>query len=287
MKRSNNQTTRRQFLSTSTTAIVGLPFLRVGHLFSESAKKQRWGIILNTVKNEMKVDYRGTLERLAEMGYRYLEGGSYGDSTEDYYRFTKKLGLKTIIGGTSMSNLQESLDQYIERGNQLHYKYITCYWPWMSDAKSLTKRECMETAERLNTIGKRITEEGFGFTWHNHDKEFAEVEGKTAFDWLLQNTDPQWVNVQMDTYWVRKGNHEPVDLIRKYPGRFKLLHIKDMDNTPERGMTCAGAGNIDFKAILELWELAGVDYATVENERATDGIPCAQTSITHLKSIAL
>lgn len=143
----------------------------------------------------------------------------------------------------------------------------------------------MEAAERLNKVGMRLKEEGLSFTWHNHHVEFVEIEGKTAYDWVVQYADPAWVNMQMDIYWVYKGNYDPLSLINKYPGRFKLLHIKDMDRTKEKEMNCPGEGEIDFKGIFQQWEQAGIAYATVENERNKAGIHCAQISLEFLKSL--
>ncbi len=271
-------------MTRTSSLAVGYPLLGWRGLTREDGKRQ-WGIILNTVKQEMKTDYEKTLEQLAAMGYRYLEGGVYGDSPKAYRQFTKSLGMKTIAGGSSMGNLQKKLEDYIKTGNVLRYKYITCYWPWLSSAKNLTKQECLETAERLNNLGRRLRNEGFGFTWHNHDKEFAVIEDKTAFEWLMENTDPDWVNVQMDLYWVYKGNGDPLHLMKKYPGRFKLLHIKDMDESTERGMSCPGAGKINFKVIFERWKSAGVEFAIVENERTTQGIACARNSINYLNTM--
>ena len=233
----------------------------------------------------MADDYAQTLEKLAGMGYKYIEGGSYGDDAKAYFKLAKSLGLKTIIGGSSMSGLQKELPKYLEQANELRQKYITCYWPWMSDAKSITKEECLEAAERLNKMGRLIKQAGFKFTWHNHDKEFVDIQGKTAFDWLVQETDAAYVNVQMDTYWVAKGNHDPIALMKKYPGRIKLLHLKDITPQAKEDMTCVGSGNIDFQAVYDLMDQAGVEIATVENERTKTGLACAQSSIDHLKTI--
>ena len=278
---------RRKFIKNASLGALALPLLSdlVPTALSDSSHK--WGIILNTVRHDMEQDYRGCLEQLAAMGYTYIEGGTYGDSPEAYGKYLKELGLVPIVAGSSMENLQKNLFTLIREAHALTHKFLTCYWPWLGDAKNLTYDECMLTAERLNEMGKLFKKEGLRFTWHNHDKEFATVGEKTAFDILMENTDPDWVGVQMDIYWVHKGNHDPIDLFKTYPGRFDLVHVKDMDTSEERGITCVGSGKIDFEAIFSHAELAGIQYATVEHERTEEGegIPCAQSSIDHLKQL--
>ncbi len=290
---------RRTFLQQSSQALLSLPFLSNPFTLDHAQKTCPFtslsqnslitnhpiGIILNTVPEAMKTDYRGTLAQLKNMGYQYLEGGTYGEVPKEYAQYVKELELKVVAGGSSMANLWDNTDQFIETAHLLGYEYITCYWPWRSDATNITKKECMEAVESLNTLGKRFNKEGLGFTWHNHDKEFVEIEGKTVFDWLVQETDPELVNVQMDVYWVRKGKADPVALMKTYAGRIKLLHLKDMDHGEEEEMTCVGNGRLDFEEILGQWADAGVEYATVENEQNKRGIVCAQESIEFLKSL--
>ncbi len=278
---------RRNFLKNSALGTLALPLLPEILPSSFSHIDQKWGIILNTVRHEMEEDYQACLERLVDMGYTYIEGGVYGESTAAYGKYLKGLGLVPLLAGSSMANLQKNMFSFIRDAHTLEHPFLTCYWPWLSDAKNLTYDECMLTAERLNEMGKLFKKEGLRFTWHNHDKEFAPVGEKTAFDLLMENTDQDWVGVQMDLYWVHKGNHDPIDLFKKYPGRFDLVHVKDMDTSAEQAITCVGAGKIDFQEIFSHAELAGIQYATVEHERTEkgEGIPCAQSSIDHLKQI--
>ena len=91
----------------------------------------------------------------------------------------------------------------------------------------------------------------------------------------------------MDLYWVRKGGANPLDLFEKYPGRFELFHVKDMDDTEEEEITCVGEGQIDFQEIFDHAKHAGMEYAMVEHEDTEEGkgIDCARTSIKHLDTI--
>ena len=101
----------------------------------------------------------------------------------------------------------------------------------------------------------------------------------------MKNTDPDLVTTQLDLYWVVKGNADPVELIKKYPGRIELVHAKDMDSTTERGMTCVGNGIIDFKRIFVQAKTAGIRRIIVENEQWKGGFECAEVSYKSLTKL--
>lgn len=280
---------RRQFLRQTALATAGtLAFSCKSQPRKDQTAKLEPGIILNTVKEAMAEDYAGTLEKLANMGYRYVEGGPYGDSLSDYATLLRDLGLRVIAGGSSMAGLQKELDVYLERADVLGYRLIPCYWPWLSSAQNLTRDECLRAADNLNQMGEQAKKGGARLIWHNHDKEFVDLGGIMPFDLLVQNTDPDLVGIQLDTYWVAKGNQDPVALMQQYPGRYDMLHLKDMDRTEERGMTCVGEGTLDFQEIFANLETAGVRCATVEQERAgADGLRCAEASIRNLLALGV
>ncbi|MEM8898921.1 MAG: TIM barrel protein, partial [Bacteroidota bacterium] len=274
---------RRSFLKKSIIASLGASFFPIPSFAKET--EAQWGIILNTVQDQMEAQPEATLEALAEMGYTYVESGVYGKSRSTYARMLNSLGLKCIGGGSSIGNLIDNKKMFLKNAEKLSYEFITCYWPWMGSADSLTKEMVQKAAESLNKLGKELKAEGLQLSWHNHDKEFVMIEGKTAFDWLMELTDPEYVALQMDVYWVRKGGADPVALMKKYAGRVNLLHLKDMDASAEQGMTCPGDGIIDFQEVFNHAQEAGVIYATVENEQNKAGLPCAENSISYLKGI--
>lgn len=279
-----NSTSRRTFLKNTSLAALSLPFMSMN---LPVARSRKWGIILNTVQHQMESDPAGTLEKLAEMGYKYIEGNVYGDSTEAYGKLVKSLGLNAIGGGGSMGDILKHLPYYIQNGQALGHSYLCCYWPWMSDAKNLTVKECMETAERLNRLGKFLKRQGLRLAFHNHDKEFVKFNDITPYDILLSNTDPDYVTAQMDLYWVYKGNADPLVYFDKYPGRFELFHVKDMAKSADKGIECVGAGTIDFVPIFAQAKLAGLKYATVEHEKGNLGLDCAGKAIEYLNGAIL
>jgi len=274
---------RRDFIKNSSLGALSLGLFDTPKLRVKA--DDRIGIITNTVRNEMEADYRQTYRRLAEIGYKVIEGGTLPDgmSAHALGEYIKSLGMRSIATGTSMGSLEkEGINNYLQKAEDLGADYLVCYYPWMSSAENLKMPEVMEAAERINAYGKQAKEAGFRFAWHNHDKEFADVDGKLAFDILMENTDPDYSTVQLDWYWVVKGGQDPVTYFNRYPGRFELAHVKDMNNNRDRGISCVGNGIIDFEPIFSNAPLGGVKYFVVENERAIEGYECAQGSYEHI-----
>ncbi|MEM9675254.1 MAG: sugar phosphate isomerase/epimerase family protein [Cyclobacteriaceae bacterium] len=279
---------RREFISKASAGIAGATALFLPAAASVSEPDKRIGIISNTVKNEMADDYRKTYQTLADIGYRYIESPyePEGVSRQELSKFIESLGLRSLSVSIGMGNLVKGeLDQALQKADDLGVEYIICYYPWMSSADNLTPTEVLETAERINKYGKQIKEAGYRFAWHNHAKEFAEVEGQLAFDMLMENTDPNYVTVELDWYWVVKGGQNPVDCFEKYPGRFEIAHVKDMNNNIDGGISCVGQGIIDFQPIFDKASVGGVKYFNVENERAVKGLPCARVSYEHVSQL--
>lgn len=274
---------RRDFIRKA--SLGGLTLSLSGTQYDASQADERIGIITNTVTNEIKADYREAYQRLADIGYKAIEGGTLPDgmSAKALGKYLKSLGMRSIATGTSMGKLEEEgIDPYLQKAEDLGADYVVCYYPWMSSAENLEMPEVMETAERINAYGKQAKEAGFRFAWHNHAKEFADVDGKLAFDILMESTDPDYSTVQLDWYWVVKGGQDPVTYFNRYPGRFELSHVKDMNNNRDRGITCVGNGIIDFEPIFLNAPRGGVKYFVVENERAVQGYPCARGSYEHI-----
>jgi sugar phosphate isomerase/epimerase len=282
---------RREFIQTSGMltlgSLIGLPGLTSCNQDPLSHLRDL-GFITNIIAQEIKNDWRGTLEKVAAMGFKYFESGAvYGDSLSEYKQFLANIGLTPLAAGASMAQFLDnaSFSDLLKRGHDLNVKYIVCYWPWMSDALNLTPDEIKNAADNLNKIGEKCKTENFTFAWHNHDKEFKPVDGIIPFDYLLSHTDPSICKVEIDLYWIYKGNDEPLHYFEKYPGRFELVHMKDMDDTPERSFACVGDGIIDFPSILKKSRLAGMKHLVVEHDQPENGMECIQRSYDYINSI--
>ena len=246
------------------------PFLSPGIFDTGARRIDQLGIILGWLGKPLQEDPEGTLRAVAETGYRYLEfGGTLGLPPERLEQLLKELDLVPIAGGTAMAGLQDDLSRHIDGCLRWEKEYLVCYWPWMHSALHFGGLdEVRRVAEQLNGIGQTCREQGLKFAFHNHDKEFALVEGRRVFDVLLDDTHPDLVTVELDIAWMIKGGGDPVDYFHRYPGRFELFHIKDLDTTPAADITTVGKGSIDFRRILANDEDSGVRYYIVEQDRA-------------------
>lgn len=248
------------------------------------------GIILNTVGAEMDADYVSTLKQLKKIGYTFIEAGYYGESADDYYALLSDIGLKSIAFGANLDQLEDDLGSLVKIAKSLHTPYLVCYYPWNYDwekrAELISREGAFEAAAKLNSIGKKCKEAGLQLVFHNHDIEFVEFDdGSTAFDIMMENTDPAYVAAEMDVYWVTKGGSDPVEQLEKYSGRIPLLHIKDMADNEEKGFECVGQGTIDFERIVKAANTNGVTHLIIEHDKPNDGIQCAQMGFLTLNKI--
>jgi len=288
----SKNTSRRDFLKQSGAGAIGIG-LGFGMASSALARMQVGkrhlkdiGLQLLTVSAEMKKDWKATLRKVAEIGYRNIEfGDAYGGSVPAFKAFVKELGLACFAGGATLGDWKKSPDRIIESSVELGKKWLMCYWPWEDSAENKTLDDWKRMAESLNPIGEKVRKAGLGFAYHNHDLEFKVTEGKIPYDVLLQKTDPSLVGMMIDLYWIEKGGQKPLPYFEKYPGRFPLWHAKDMDRTAERSFSCVGQGIIDFPSIFAKADLAGMKYVFVEHDKPVDGIECARVSFEYLKRL--
>lgn len=227
----------------------------------------------------------GTLARLAEMGYREVEfAGYFGRSPEEVRRLLDQNRLtspSTHIGLDQLPNWDRALDGALARG----HRYVTI--PWLPENMRGAADGWRRVAAEFNRAGERAKARGLTFAYHNHDFEFNRVEGIVPFDLLLAETDPAFVQYEMDVYWVTKAGGDPLEYIRRHPDRFSMLHIKDSAGPPDHRMVNVGAGTIDFGAIMRLdaSQRGTIRHVFVEHDNPTDPFAFAKQSIDHLSRL--
>lgn len=247
------------------------------------AQKKWGGMTLYTVRNEMGKDAKTTLKQVADLGYKYIEavdykdGKFYGMTPDEFKSYLKSLGLQPIsVHMGSMTT--DNADKLISDVKAAGFKYFIAPVPPMGMFKfdPKTRKLGMEgsvekLADILNTVARKAKAAGLEFLYHNHDFEFqANKDGIVPIDYLLEHLDPKYVNFQMDLYWVTKAGADPVAYFQKYPGRFKIWHVKDMDS--QGRFAPVGQGTIDFKRILDNKKLSGMKYYIVEQDQTFDGL---------------
>ncbi len=247
------------------------------------------GLILNVLRKELKDDLEGTLRKVAAMGYTHLEFANYyGESAASFKQFLKEVGLKPLAGGSSMAQMQKEtvFSKMVEEAHLFQKKYLVCYWPWMDSGENKKLDDFKKAAEDLNNLGELCNKNGLRLAMHNHDKEFVPVQGyEWGYEVLLQETDPAKVVMLLDLYWITKGGGDPIRLLKNYPDRFELFHVKDMDKTAEKSFTCPGYGVIDFKKIFAQAKKTNIKHYIVEIDETANPITCIQDSISYLKKL--
>ena len=272
---------------------IFLSLFFLGGSFFSQAQQKYGGLTLYTVRDDMATNAKATLMAVSEAGYKNIEaagyknGKFYGMAPSDFKKLLNELGLKPISthqGSVTMENADSMIADVKEAG----FKYFVIPVPPMGlfkyDQQTMTMSMtggAANLAEIITTLGKKCEAAGLKLLYHNHDFEFKkDADGIVPIDYLLENTDPKYVNFQMDLYWVTKAGADPVAYFEKYPGRFKIWHVKDMD---EKGRFApVGKGKIDFARILEKKKLSGMIYYMVEQDMTFDGLqPIDAIKISH------
>ena len=192
------------------------------------------GLQLYSVRHALAESVPATLQRISDLGFHYLEAANHHAATDDGIGFgTPAAELRTLLDGLGLQvigchvnpldrpdRLAAILDYQQEIGNSQIGCDIEFYPP--GDRDYVLRR-----AEFFNQVGRLCADRGMRFYYHNHYQEFQHVDGKTVYEMILDNTDPDLVHVELDTYWVYRGGHDPVAWMRRYPERMILLHQKD------------------------------------------------------------
>ncbi len=236
------------------------------------AKDDFIGLQLYSVRDDMKKDPVGTIEKVGEMGYKFVEtagyddGKFYGMSPTEFKKLCEDNGLQ-FLGSHAGQNLpskekwDETMawwDAAIEAHAEADVKWIV--QPGMSEEGYESLDGLKKYVEYFNAVGEKCKAKGIEFGYHNHDKEFTtEFEGKPLYDHMVELSDPDKMMFQLDLYWINHGGKDALEYFKKYPGRFKLWHIKDKTELGE-------SGNMDFNKIFKHKNESGLQYGIVEVE---------------------
>ncbi len=256
-----------------------------------AASLSAFGIQLYSVKENMTEDATGTMRALSGYGYKQFEGFDggkgilWGMQPTEFKSLMGEIGVEMV---SSHTNVFENLEIQAEQAAEVGMKYLIC--PWIGAQKTLDDYKSM--ADKFNTIGEILKGYGLKFAYHNHDYTFVTQEGAIPQDILMENTDPSLVDFEMDIYWVHVAGIDPAAYLAKYPGRFKLCHLKDAEagtgNPHDRGVQL-GAGEIPYAKLIKESQGLGMEYFIVEQERfvGTNPMEAAEKNATYLKGLAI
>jgi sugar phosphate isomerase/epimerase len=240
------------------------------------------GVQLFTVRELLRRDFEGTLAKIATLGYREVEfGGLEGPSPQETLAMLKRHGLTAPSGHAQLDDLERNLPKVLEDANAREQRYVVN--PSVDESRHRTLDDWKRLCATFNAIGERAKKAGLAFAYHNHDFEFATVDGQFPYQLLLANTDPALVSMELDLYWMTHAGQDPIAWLKRHPGRFPLLHLKDA--TRDGAITDVGSGTIDFRRILGAAAGAGVMHGFVEHDDPVDPMRSIETSLAYLKTL--
>lgn len=265
-------------------AMAAMPLLTRLNAFglNTTRKLDRIGLALLTVARVSSRGYERALQQVAGIGYRDVDMYIYESRREpaETRAMLDRAGLACPSARVATPALYRGWDRYLDAANTLGARWITLANVPYEERMHL--RDWREIADVLNRAGDTARAHGLTLCYHSHSFELEPMEGTVPLDFLLASTDPALVKLQMDVYWMTHGGRDPASEIRRLGSRVATLHLKDMDGTPERGITTVGRGVIDFAAVLAAAADVKVAHCFVEEDAPADPLEAIRASYAHL-----
>lgn len=252
------------------------------------------GLQLWSVRDRMQQDVPGTLEWVRQQGFTEVElAGTQGMTPEAFRQELDRVGLRATAMHADYGRLRDSMEAVFEEAQTLGVTDVGV--AWIPHEGPFTVELARSTAADFNRWGAAAREHGLRFYYHNHGYEFRPAaDGTIPFDVLMEETDPDHVFYEMDVFWTVHPGVDPVELLRRYPDRWKLMHVKDMatgtptgdfsGGAPAEAQVVVGTGQIDFPAIFAAAEEVGVEKYYVEDE-TTDPIGNIPQTLDYLQRV--
>ena len=286
-------TSRRHFLAAAAAALPS-----VGIAASSAAAKPSFraqvGTNLYSFRYLAEKDLPGTLALIRELGFKDLEVGEfYGRSAAEFLHLLKQAGFTVSSYMAEYNALDKNIDSVAEQARALGATYVVCSTIPHS-AKHIVARDCERAADSFNRWGERLASSALRLCYHTHGTEFDASPDGTMFDTLMKLSNPRFINFEMDIFWIVYGYQDPVKLLRRYPNRFPLMHVKDIRKGTVLGGSPAdvqeddsvplGTGIVDVRAALLAAQTSGVQRYFLEEE-AVDAVPQIRQSLRYLAGL--
>ena len=247
---------------------------------SETTVNKNIGIQIYTLRDQITESLEKTMEGVAKTGYKWIEAYGYenrmilGKTPGDFKKLLNDLGMTMpsihsvteVSSGEGKAAILEAMKVTVEDARTAGAKYLV--YAYLKEEERRSMDDYKRHADNFNSFGEICRDAGLQFAYHNHDFEFINFEGRMPYDYLLENTDPELVKMELDLYWITKGGQDPLAYFEKHPGRFELWHVKDMEKSEEKFFAEVGYGSIDFNPIFAAREIAGMEYFFVEQDQS-------------------
>ena len=289
---------RRSFLETASTLTAAtLLTSKLSWATAEhSLDKDQIGVQLYTVRDLMKDDFDGTVAKVAEVGYKEVEfAGYFGRTGKQVRAVLDKNGLKAPSTHVQYDELDDKFPSVIETSKEIGLEYIIC--PWVPEELRRSPDIWKQASDKFNKCGEQAKKAGLKFGYHNHWFEFLPTHGVLPYDLLLKQCDPKLVIMEMDLCWISTTGTDPLKYFNEYPGRFPLVHVKDVKTMPKItpggaqnfgdtvDLTSVGSGVIDWKRIFAQSDKAGIKHYIVEHDHPKQPIENITESYNYLEKL--
>lgn len=242
-----------------------------------SKEKKSIGLQLYTLRDIITQDVKGTLEKVARIGYKdieaygYANGKIFGLAYADFNSIIADLGMKLVschygsgFGSTDSGTLRNGWEQAVEDAARAGQRYMVA--AWLEPGERQTIDDYKKLCAMINQRAEYASQHGVRMGYHNHSYEFQPLDGVVPYDVLLTELDDRYVSMELDLYWVASAGLDPLTYFERYPGRFSLWHVKDMDKKDPAKNADVGSGTLDFPAIFSEARKSGMTHFFIEQE---------------------
>jgi sugar phosphate isomerase/epimerase len=246
----------------------------LGNLYFPSFAQDKLGVVSYTYRENFKQDVPGTLDKIKSIGITNIELSSlFGKSAGEFRELLDERGMVCTSYGVDYKKLSENIEEVIENAKVLGARYVRV--AWIPHQAPFQLEDARKAVELFNVAGKMLKDQGLSFCYHNHGYEFKPFEKGTYFDYMVRNTNPEYVNFEIDILWVYHPGQDPAKLIKKYPTRFKLMHVKDLKrgvvgdysgSTSNENNVSLGTGQIDIAAVWKAAKKSSIEFIYIEDE---------------------
>ena len=258
-------TNRREFLVKTGAFAAGSVLLPLWSCNETNNVMKKIGVQLYTFRDAMMENASGTLEKIAALGFKEIEtaksdkGLYYGLGPTGMSKRCEELGMTLRSGHV---HIDENWNKTVEEAAESGQEYVICS-TMPTDGQTVDNYK--RVADAFNKAGEDCKKMGLKFGYHNHGYEFDTIDGKILYDILLRGTNPDLVHMELDLGWVVTAGKDPLDYFNRFPGRFPLWHLKDMDMVKKHS-TEFGKGDLDIRSMLLHQKESGLEYFFVEQE---------------------
>jgi sugar phosphate isomerase/epimerase len=257
---------RRQFILAA-TALAAACSRQQEPPAADVSEARRLGLQLYTVRELMAEDVAATLQLVAGTGFREVEFAGYFDlPPEEMLRYLLDAGLEAPSTHVGYDEFTANVTAVIEHALAMGHRFVVV--PAVPDGERATLDDYRRHAENFDRWAEACSNAGLRFGYHNHAFEFEEIDGQLPYDLLLSQTDPKRVQMELDLAWARGGNADPLLYFEAWPGRFPLIHIKDLDSTGNEADI--GTGDVAFARVFAHAKEAGIEHGFVERDHPAD-----------------